>query len=247
MSKLPTFADLFFCKQCISCGETIPLFSGKDFCSHCDKHIVKNESEDFMLYRVKKVKSLFAYEGSVRKALIRFKYRNCAQAGKILGKELAEVIKKDQDFISADFVVNVPNGNYDTERYYNQSMFLAKVIAKECGIKFMPNALKKKKRIKSQLKCRTRAERKENIKNAFSPTKGLDLNGKTVLVIDDITTTGATLNECAKALENAGAKTVYAATVARTLQTMSPVKIKLMDADIVFTKKPTVHYKFFIK
>lgn len=247
MNKFPTLADFIFCRKCISCLETLPLFSGKDFCEKCEKQVSKLENKDFTLLNADKVKSLFYYSGAIREALTKFKYHNFAQAGKVLGKELAQDLKKDPDFMSADIIVNVPNGKYDTERLYNQSELLAKVVSKECGIPFCPNVLKKKRNIKSQVKCKSYTERKENVKDVFSAVKGIDLSDKTVMIIDDITTTGSTLNECAKALKKAGAKTVYGATVARPSITMPKSKIKLLDADIVFLKKPTVHYKFSVK
>lgn len=244
MSKYVSLADLLFCRQCISCRETLPLFSGEDFCPDCQKQVKKLEENTFSLTDVQRIRSVYIYEGAPRKALVRFKYNNYAQAGRFMASEIAEIVKKDKILMSADIVVNVPNGKYTTERLYNQSMFLAKIVARKCGLKFVPNVLKKKSGIKSQLKCRTRLERMENIKSAFSVEKGVDLSGRSVLIIDDITTTGATLNECAKALKKAGAENIYAATAARAGKPQSPIKTRLLDADIVFTKKPTVHFKF---
>lgn len=244
MSKPLTFADILFCRQCISCGETLPLFSGEDFCSECRKQVKKLEENTFALPDVQRIRSVYVYDGSPRKALVRFKYNNYAQAGRFMAHEIADIVKKDKVLMSADMVVNVPNGKYTTDRLYNQSMFLAKIVARKCGLKFAPHILKKKSGVKSQLRCRTRLERMENIRSAFSTEKGVDIRGKSVLIIDDITTTGATLNECAKVLIKAGASNVYAATAARAGKPQSPIKIKLLDADIVFTKKPAVHLKF---
>ncbi len=244
MSNRVSFADLLFCRQCISCGETLPLFSGEDFCADCQKQVKKLEENAFSLADVQRVRSVYVYDGSPRKALVRFKYNNYAQAGRFMADEISATVKKDKTLMSADMVVNVPNGKYATERLYNQSMFLAKIVARKCGLKFVPNVLKKKSGVKSQLRCRTRLERMENIKSAFSVEKGVDLSGRSVLIIDDITTTGATLNECAKALKKAGAERVFAATAARAGKPQSPIRSRLLDADIVFTKKPTVHFKF---
>ncbi len=244
MSKIPTFADFLFCRQCVSCNETLPLFSDEDFCSDCQKQVKRLEENTFTLIDVQRVRSVYIYDGAPRKALVRFKYNNHAQAGRFMAKEISEIVKKDKILMSADMVVNVPNGKYTTERLYNQSMFLAKIVSRRCGLKFCPNVLKKKRGVKSQLKCRTRTERMENIKSAFSVEKDIDLHGKSVLIIDDITTTGATLNECAKALKAAGAEKIYAATAAKAGNAQAPIKTRLLDADIVFTKKPSVHLKF---
>ncbi|MBQ9922354.1 MAG: ComF family protein [Clostridia bacterium] len=244
MSKIISLADMLFCRQCIACGETLPLFSHEDFCSDCIKNVTRLKKDELVLAHVMKARSVFVYDGALRKALVRFKYNNNAQTGRYVANEIASLMKKDKEIMAADYIINVPNGKYTTDRLYNQSMFLAKIVARKCKLKFLPNALKKKQGIKSQLKCKTRLERKENIKAAFYAEKGLDLKGKTVVIIDDILTTGSTLNECAKVLEKAGAEKIYAVTAARALSSLKPIKIKLLDADIVFTKKPTVHYKF---
>lgn len=244
MSKYPSISDFFFCRHCISCGEILPLFSDDSFCNQCQKEVFLLDKTEFSLNNVEKGISIFRYEGSVRQTLVKFKYRNNAEGGRFMARQIATAIKNDPELCAADFIINVPNGKYLTERLYNQSEFLAKKAAKYCGIKFLPKALKKKSGIKSQIKCKTRRERIENVKKAFNPIKGLDLTGKTVLIIDDITTTGSTLNECAKVLEKAGAVKIFAATAARALPTISPIQAKLLDADIVFTKKPTVHYKY---
>ena len=167
MSKIISLADMLFCRQCIACGETIPLFSEEEFCSDCIKNVTRLKKDELVLAHVMKAKSVFAYDGALRKALVRFKYNNNAQAGRFLANEIAALIKKDRELTSVDYVINVPNGKYATERLYNQSMFLAKIVARKCKLKFLPNALKKKQGVKSQLKCKTRLERKENIKAAF--------------------------------------------------------------------------------
>ena len=244
MSKIPSLTDILFCRHCISCGETLPLFYDDDFCCDCRKTVKRLTDNEIVLTHVIKVKSLFIYDGALRKALINLKYNNNAQAGRYIAKEMAELIQKDKEFMSVDYIINVPNGKYATNRLYNQSMFLAKDIAKKCKLEYFSDALKKKRGIKSQSKCKTRLERKENIKSAFYVPKGIDLKGKSFLIIDDILTTGSTLNACAEALKKAGAGKIYAATAARTLSSIKSIKIKLLDADIVFTKKPTVHYKF---
>ncbi len=243
MSKIPSLVDALFCKYCIACGDTLPLFYEDIFCCDCRKTVKKLSDNDCVLAHIIKVKSLYVYDGALRRALINLKYNNNATAGRYIAREMAKLIQNDKEFMSVDYVINVPNGNYVTNRLYNQSMLLAKCIAKNCKLEYFPDALKKKRGIKSQSKCKTRLERKENIKTAFYVPKGVDLKGKSFLIIDDILTTGSTLNACAEALEKAGAEKIYAATAAKVLSSIKPIKIKLLDADIVFTKKPTVHYK----
>lgn len=100
------------------------------------------------------------------------------------------------------------------ERGYNQSELLARVVADHFSLKMEVNLLKKIKEIKPQFKLE-REERLSNIKGAFSCSP---LEGKNVLLIDDIYTTGATVLEASSALKAAGAKHIYILTLARAVE-----------------------------
>ena len=148
MSRIISFADILFCRYCISCGEMLPLFYGDEFCFDCRKSVKKLNENEIYLDRTVKAKSLYIYDGALRKALIGFKYNNNASAGRYIADKMAELIRQDEEFMSVDYIINVPNGKYATERLYNQSMFLAKRIAKKCKKRFLPDVLKKKYGIK---------------------------------------------------------------------------------------------------
>ena len=117
-------------------------------------------------------------------------------------------VYKADFFNSVDFVVPVPlHWRRRFQRGFNQSAFIAKSIK-------IPNAgfntdLVKIRNTKDQTAV-TFAERKKNLQGAFAVRKGHNFKGKNVCLIDDVKTTGATLNECAKVLKEAGAQKVFA-------------------------------------
>lgn len=103
-------------------------------------------------------------------------------------------------------------------RRYNPAVWLAGALSQHMGIEMQPKLLYRKKRTRNQ-RGLTRAARLRNIAGAFAvqPAFALRVKGQHVLLVDDVITTGATANACARALLRAGAKTVVVATLARTL------------------------------
>ncbi|NTV89043.1 MAG: ComF family protein [Clostridiales bacterium] len=179
-------------------------------------------------------KAVFAceYEGIIRDTLIRYKFRNKpgyarALAGLII-KSLA-VFAEEPGF---DLVVSVPlHKDRKRERGYNQAQLLAREIGRltrDDGSSGSKAARSNRVKEASKLLERVRAtepqssldsaERHENIKGAFRITKPELIKGKKILLVDDIMTTGSTLNECAKALKEAGASYVAAAVVAAAMK-----------------------------
>ena len=111
-------------------------------------------------------------------------------------------------------------------RRYNQAALLAQALSKSTGIKTYPTLLKRVKKTK-QHQGMSKAERYQNIANAFAidHTHHSLIKDKTITVVDDVLTTGATVSEAARVLKNAGAKTVYVLTIARTLKNNDDFKL----------------------
>ncbi len=115
-----------------------------------------------------------------------------------------------------DLALPVPLGKQRMkERGYNQVSTFARPLALAMGWRFSPSALKRVKETRSQVEL-SAVERMENVKDAFVADRRR-VDGQTVLVVDDVSTTGATLNSCAESLIRGGAKAVYALTIARAL------------------------------
>lgn len=115
-----------------------------------------------------------------------------------------------------EMIIPVPLGRQrHKERGYNQVGMIARPLAMALEIKYAPNGLMRSRETRSQVGL-TRQERKENVHGAFAA--GTGVKSKTILLMDDVSTTGSTLSSGAQALINAGAGDVYALTVARALK-----------------------------
>jgi len=146
--------------------------------------------------------------------LHRLKYRRDIGLGEALAMQLAEFVRGLNWPI--DIIVPVPLGKQRLqERGYNQVGMIARPLALVLGIKYAPRALYRQRETRSQVGL-TKAERHDNVQNAFQAL-GIVVDRKTVLVMDDVATTGSTLSSSAEALLSSGAKDVYALTVARAL------------------------------
>lgn len=120
----------------------------------------------------------------------------------------------------ADMVVPIPLGRRRMkERGYNQVAMIAKPLAIGLGLEYSPGALSRRKETRSQVGL-SREERRQNVCDAFQA--GAGVKGKTILIMDDVSTTGSTLSSGADALYASGAREVYALTVARALSHHDP-------------------------
>jgi ComF family protein len=128
--------------------------------------------------------------------------------GIILGKRL---IEKN---VGADLIIPVPlHLSRKRERGYNQSEVIASGVSKELKIPVELGILKRKKFTRSQTKL-NREERLLNVSEAFNINHNVDLSGKTVFILDDVITTGATISGCAELIKNNNAKKVIALSLA---------------------------------
>jgi ComF family protein len=153
------------------------------------------------------------FEDPVRKALHRLKYRHDVALGDALAAQMLQYVR-GLDW-NADMIVPIPLGRQrHKERGYNQVGMIAKPLALALDVDFMPHALVRSRETRSQVGL-SKQERRRNVHGAFQAWAGV--NGKTVLVLDDVSTTGSTLSSAAEALYASGAEDVYALTVARAL------------------------------
>lgn len=143
-----------------------------------------------------------------------FKYRKKTKLATMLGQGMASTIKSDFFLKTSEVIIPVPLFWWKTlKRGYNQADFLADVISQECSIDVAP-ILKRTKNTKTQTRLNENL-RRENVFNTFKLTDN-GIRDKRVLLIDDVLTTGATMNECARILKEAGAKQVYSCVAAIT-------------------------------
>lgn len=158
------------------------------------------------------IRSWAVYQGTLREAIHRLKYKHDIALAEALAVHLIEVYNRMQ--WTVDLITAVPLGSKRLlERGYNQAGMLARPLALYNRKTFAPDAIRRIRETDSQVRLGP-SERRANVQNAFEANTSL-VSGKMVLVIDDVTTTGATIESCAQALRGAGAAGVYGLTLAR--------------------------------
>lgn len=126
-------------------------------------------------------------------------------------KQLADFARQT----SADVVIPVPLHKKRLRwRSYNQAVLLATVLAKEWQLKLMRHNLRRIRWTEPQINLSAN-ERLQNVKGAFTVTVPGSIAGRNIILVDDVFTTGSTVEECVKTLKKAGAEAVYVVTVAR--------------------------------
>lgn len=228
MKALKVLERIFFPEKCAVCGETLKI--NENFCLCCGTEESKlsyntcehcgAEKDDCNCHSettapLRHITGVFLYGGLIQNKLLNFKFGGKRELYKFFGDCLSERVAVT--FAKADFdvVTFVPSSeNTLEERGYNQCELLSKRVAEKL---FIPceELLIKNTETKKQHTL-TAKERMTNIKNSISLKENAGVKEKTVLLCDDIKTTGSTLKECTDVLMNAGAKDVYCATVAIT-------------------------------
>ncbi len=156
------------------------------------------------------------YRGLVREAILRYKYGRDMGLGEALSRPMIATLQKLN--WSLDIITSVPLGLARMkERGYNQATLLARPIALHMRLPFSRKLLKRSRETPSQVGL-TVTERRKNMMDAFTAEREL-VQGKNILVIDDVATSGATINACANALLDEGASRVYGFTLARAVYT----------------------------
>lgn len=216
--------DWLFPPTCAGCGK--PQFR---FCPDCVQAVVKPDPQkcvlcgtrfasDWQLHSCTR-KTHFdralvwgLHSGPLRKALHQFKYRRDLGLADAFAQHLVSIYSVAK--IGVDLVVPVPLGKKRyKERGYNQAALLASALSGRLGLRCRPKAAKRIKETKSQVGLDI-DQRRENVAGAFWADDRL-VSGKNILLIDDVLTTGATLDSCSQALKQAGAAKIVTLTLAR--------------------------------
>lgn len=181
--------------------------------SSCCKKCRKNFPDNFFIKKLSNTTVIAPcrYDGQFRRAVKMFKFNGRIDYGKSLAHEMYDAILKAYDTENIDFITSVPLSKSSLyKRGYNQSEILAKHIHKNLKTPYKPLLDKTKENMPQH--SLNKEQRKENVKGVYSAATKYNLNGKTILLIDDIATTGYTLCECANTLYKAGAKKVVCCT-----------------------------------
>jgi competence protein ComFC len=187
---------------CRRCGR--PESSGA-YCAECWKHKSSLDA----------VRSVFIFEGIVRQAVHEFKYRNVQAVSGCMAGFMSRYFLENG--LIGDMLVPVPlHDRRLRQRGYNQSQLLAADLSQQVSVAVNTVLVKRVRNTGPQARSSSVYERRANMENAFECTSGAAY-GRDIVVIDDVCTSGATLESCASALKKAGAKSVLGFTLAREI------------------------------
>lgn len=219
--ELKNNAVPFFCN---SCWSGVRPMEGP-FCPQCGKPFASSSALSFSpAHRCGDCRSdppffdrmiaPYSFEGTLSKGLFLYKYSRKVS----LASPLAALIIPFLETIEKnDYILPVPlHRERLREREFNQSLLLGSVLERVLKIPLKEDLLIKLKPTGHQMKL-SRSDRRINLKNSFAVSDPKKIAGKKVLLIDDVFTTGMTMNECAKVLKKAGCREVVGSAVARTL------------------------------
>lgn len=225
---LATAALLPICEKCL---EALGPLSGP-VCEKCGRPFPSEVSQEAKtrqcfgcrsgLYAFEAARSYGAYSEEMVKAITLLKYHKLTRLGGWFARKLRTLVKENPNLCAADVVVPVPlHAARRRERGYNQTELIARPLARHLGIPLEEGTLARVKQRPPQLFL-SRRERWLSVRGAYEIRKGRRIDNLRVLLIDDVFTTGATLDACAQCLKKGGAKSVVGLTVARALWRGSP-------------------------
>lgn len=195
---------------CSVCGT--PFISGKVENHPCGACAIRRRY--FTMAR-----ALAAFDGSLQAAIHRWKYEGKTHLTPFFAEWMAGGLSCYWELNSLELLIPVPlYPQRLRERGFNQALLLVKELSRRTGIPFSHTILKKKKPTLPQVNL-SGVEREKGLKGTFHVIEKEELLGKSVLLVDDVYTTGATVNECSKVLLSGGAERVDVLTLAHTLRT----------------------------
>lgn len=229
-------SDLLYPRRCVGCGLSSPetfrhicwdCWAGvvrivPPFCRRCGDPVAGTIEHDFVCYACSGdepafdlARSAARYDGVIGEALRLLKYEKGIWLAPDLGVLLQRCLDAEYPGQAFDVIVPVPLHRIRRrQRGYNQSGVLARELGRRIGCPVHPRLLRRKRPTATQTNL-TAKERLSNVSGAFQSGKSGALAGRRVLLVDDVMTTGATVNACARALKRGGAASVCVITAAR--------------------------------
>ena len=232
ISKFKLVTGIFFQNGCIVCGRATTFavctdcsnsirYIQQPYCTKCGQPFTTHSGISHICYDCIKGKNkftlsraVFEYNGAIVKLIHRFKFGDRVNLSSFFSEELFKLYKAHFAAKDITAILPVPLSTHRLKhRSYNQTQLLAEALSRKLSIPVFPQILEKIKETPPQSRL-SAEKRRENVKDAYAVADRVSLKGKRVLLIDDVITTGATVNACTKALLRAGIKQVYVTTLA---------------------------------
>jgi len=158
------------------------------------------------------LRAAFVYDGLARELVHALKFQGMTALAEPMAGQMAHAVRADG--LEASLIVPVPlSGLRKRLRGYNQAGELARALGRELGVAVSPRALRRTRHTSPQARSASSEERRRNVAGAFEARP--EATGQRIVVVDDVTTTGATLAACCRAVDQAGARSVWALAFAR--------------------------------
>jgi ComF family protein len=213
--KLSSWIDpvfwLYFPKNCPACGRPLRLF-GANICGRCSQNLPETHFFEAPNNPIEKIfygrlpisagaAAWYFHKNSALQALLfQLKYKSNKEVGLFIGKQMGALLAASERFSSIDALVPVPlHPQALSKRGFNQAALICEGIGQVWHKPVLTGAIARTKHTSTQTK-QTRAERWDNMENAFTIKDPISINGKHLLIIDDVITTGATIEACGKTL-----------------------------------------------
>jgi len=223
-----TMVDFLFPQWCVGCGKEGALLCASclsllprlmpPLCPRCglpqSNGVLCPTCADWEA-EIEGIRSPFQFDGAIRQAVHQLKYQNVRALARPLAKLMYDYLQANP--LPADTLVPVPlHRKRLRERGFNQSGLLTRELGELSGIAVVDDCLIRQRHTSPQARTSSADERRRNVADAFACVDG-ELAGKQVLLIDDVSTSGATLDACASKLKAAGAKSVWGLVLAREI------------------------------
>ncbi len=233
VNGIKNLSAIFFPEACLACGKEIDTagFCGDckknikymepPFCTRCGKPFTSREGVSHICMdciknknKFERARCVFEYSGTIAKLIQRFKFSDQVNLSSFFIKELFTLYQRDFPGTGIDAIVPVPlSAKRLRQRSYNQALLLARGLSKKLRIEYYQGILEKIRETAPQSTLHA-DKRYENVKDAYAVSNKRMIKGKRILLVDDVITTGATVNACVSALKKAGTKKVQVLAIA---------------------------------
>jgi ComF family protein len=225
---LTTASRIPICEECLCSFERLPATvcqtCGRPLPSHAvlaPESLLCPACQD-RTYAFERARSFAVYKDELVQAILLLKFEQIGPLGTWFADQLAGVVRNAGNALAADVVVPVPlHREREHERGYNQAALISKPLSKKLCLPHKALLLMRM-RARPDKRILSLEERWESVRGAFATRPGSQVDNLRVLLVDDVLTTGATLDACARALLDAGAKSVIGLTVARAVRNPLP-------------------------